>query len=245
MKYLLLSALICVGSSVAQAESVSWNAIKQNRKGVEALQGQDMPAAQEAFSNALRSAPFAPELHYNLGLTWIGLGKLEPGLKSYNSTLEMTQDPEIRFRTLFNLGEVAQREKKVDEALGWYQKALQEKPNSTETKVNIELLIQQQQQQSGGGGDKSQDDKDNKDKKDKGDSKDQPKEGDQDQNKDGSDKGKNYKPQGKSQPKQFKSEELSQSDVNKILGEIKRQEQKIRAEYNKREVKEQPRDKDW
>jgi hypothetical protein len=33
--------------------------------------------------------------------------------------------------------------------------------------------------------------------------------------------------------------------VNKILGELKQQEQKIRAEFNKREVKEKPKEKDW
>ncbi|MGZ5280485.1 MAG: tetratricopeptide repeat protein, partial [Pseudobdellovibrionaceae bacterium] len=49
----------------------------------------------------------------------------------------------------------------------------------------------------------------------------------------------------KPQPQKFKSGELTQGDVNKILGEIKQQEQKIRAEFNKKETKDEPRDKDW
>ena len=44
---------------------------------------------------------------------------------------------------------------------------------------------------------------------------------------------------------EFKGE-LSRGDVKKILDEIKQQEQKIRAEYNKKnDYKERPRDKDW
>jgi len=38
---------------------------------------------------------------------------------------------------------------------------------------------------------------------------------------------------------------LSPSDVNKILGELKQQEQRIRGEYNRKEAKEPPRGKDW
>ena len=33
--------------------------------------------------------------------------------------------------------------------------------------------------------------------------------------------------------------------VKKILEELKQQEQKIRAEYNRKGAKERPRDKDW
>ena len=48
----------------------------------------------------------------------------------------------------------------------------------------------------------------------------------------------------KEQPRVFQSHELSEDDVRKILDEIQRQEQKIRAKEHK-ESKERPRDKDW
>jgi Ca-activated chloride channel family protein len=49
----------------------------------------------------------------------------------------------------------------------------------------------------------------------------------------------------KYKPRPFDGKELSEADVKKILGEIKQQEQKIRSEFNRKDVKEQPRDKDW
>lgn len=49
----------------------------------------------------------------------------------------------------------------------------------------------------------------------------------------------------KYKPRPFNGEQLSEADVKKILGEIKQQEQKIRSEFNRKDVKEQPRDKDW
>jgi hypothetical protein len=122
-------------------------------------------------------------------------------------------------------------------------------PSSKEVKINIELLIQSQQKSG------KSDDKDNKDKKDSKDKdkngKDQqPKEGDgkeDKENKDGKDDkvDKKYKDSAKYKPRPFDGKDLNEGDVKKILGEIKQQESKIRAEYNRKEMKERPRDKDW
>jgi tetratricopeptide (TPR) repeat protein len=119
------------------------------------------------------------------------------------------------------------------------------------------------QDQNGDKDKKGQDQKNDKNKPDdqKEPKKDQDKEGDKDKDKD-----KNKKDQPKDQnsqdqknqdqpktpqksekykPRPFKGNTLNESDVKKILGEIRQQEQKIRAEFNRKDVKEQPRDKDW
>lgn len=49
----------------------------------------------------------------------------------------------------------------------------------------------------------------------------------------------------KYQPRPFKGDELSEGDVKKILGELRNQEQKIRANFDKRERKENRNEKDW
>ncbi|RYZ86954.1 MAG: hypothetical protein EOP06_13550 [Proteobacteria bacterium] len=91
-------------------------------------------------------------------------------------------------------------------------------------------------------GDKDKDKEKEPDKpEDKKDEKD-PKPEDKDQKKD---KPKEYGQNPKPQPKKFDSKELNEGDVKKILQELKQQEQKIRAEFNRKEAKEQPRDKDW
>jgi Ca-activated chloride channel homolog len=251
LKYLQLKLTILIllfSSLSANADSLSAYAIGENKKGIKSFESQDVSGAQQSFGNALSAAPYAPELHYNLGLTLTGQGQVDAAKKSYNNALELTKkedgNSDVKFRTYFNLGELAQKEKKVDEALAWYQKALNEKPDSKETKINIELLIQSQK--SGGQGKDNQDKQDKKDDQNK-DSKD----GDGDKDKDKQEKPKPGEPppkmsnKSKPQPQKFKSEELNQNDVNKILGELKQQEQKIRAEFNKRDVKERPRAKDW
>ncbi|GIL16297.1 MAG: hypothetical protein BroJett040_00480 [Oligoflexia bacterium] len=231
-------------------ESTSLKSIRENQKGVEALKNNNYSQAQEHFVHALKGSPFSSEVQLNLGLSYYGQGQMEKAESSYKSALEMAQNPQSQFASLFNLGEMAGKANKVDEALKYYQAALEVNPNSIEAKTNIELLILNQQQQKGQGQDQDQkDNQDSKDGKDSKDKKDQ-KQGDQDQDNQNQDKDKKEdqpKEYGKNkpQPKKFESQELTQSDVNKILSEIKQQEQRIRAEYNKKDIKEKPRDKDW
>ena len=143
----------------------------------------------------------------------------------------------------FNQAQLLGKAKKVDEALELYQKCLDIVPTSKEVKINIELLTQSQQ---GKGGSDQQQNKDqnqkgnqnqqqqNKDGKDQKDQKDQNKDGDD--KKDEQQK-KEYQNSAKYKPRPFNGKELSEGDVKKILGEIKQQESKIRAEFNRKEVK--------
>ena len=54
-----------------------------------------------------------------------------------------------------------------------------------------------------------------------------------------------YEPNAKYKPRPFQGEELSEGDVKKILGELKNQEQRISANFEKKERKEKKNDKDW
>ncbi len=222
-----------------------------NREGANLILKGSPAGAQEKFIEGLAESPFEARLHLNLGLTFEQLGQNEKAQASYKTGLGFAKDPEEVFVANFNLGQMAQKAKQKEEALKYYQAALKVNPNSLETKVNIELLTQENQ--GNGKGDSQDKDKNQDQNKDKNDqSKDQKdgkdkedqKEEDQGKEQEKKDQPKQYG-KNKPQPQKFKSEDLTQGDVNKILGEIKQQEQKIRAEFNKREVKEQPKDKDW
>ncbi|MBO9666466.1 MAG: tetratricopeptide repeat protein [Bdellovibrio sp.] len=226
-----------------------------NREGNKQLQAQAFQASQDKYVEALRYDPYRPEIHSNLGLSFEGNQQAEKAQQSYAEAgrlAEHLQDRQMMFVARFNEAQLLGKAKKTDEAIALYQKALEIVPDSKETKTNIELLIQQQgggkgqdqkdQQQQGGQGNQQQQNKDQKDNKD---NKDQDQKN-QDQEKDGKDKkDKQYQSSPKYKPRQFEGKELSEGDVKKILGEIKQQESKIRADYNRKEVKEQPRDKDW
>jgi Ca-activated chloride channel family protein len=250
----LFSLLISLFSApVLAAESSTPMGYLNNRKGVSDLLKGNPSEAQNKFLSGLARDPYDANLHLNLGLTYEALGQVEKAQASYEVALKLAKNDLTRFAAAFNLGETFQKQKKTDEALQFYQTALQFNPESQETKTNIELLTQDQQGKGKGKDDK---DKDKKDKNDSGDgdqkNQDQGKDEEKKDDKGDSDKPdekkeekpKQYK-KNKPQPQKFKSEELSPGDVNKILGEIKQQEQKIRGEFNKKEVKEKPRDKDW
>ncbi len=226
--------------------------IEENESGIEFLKKKNYPEAREHFIRGLGESPESAELQFNLGLAFDGLGEKENARKAYGQILKNPMvSKELKFAAHFNLAELAGRERKIDEALNDYQRALDENPDSKEVKTNIELLIKKQQQQQnsqspnpkkneGQAGSKS---KDGNQGKEGGHQKNQGQGGEQeDKDLQPSDKKKSY---GASKPKPFESEQLSPGDVKKIMEELDRQEQKVRAEYNKKQIKENPRDKDW
>lgn len=180
----------------------------------------------EAISQALLYDPQASELQNAIGLAFAKTEQWDQAEKAFAVAESLAKSPEEQFTARFNKGVIYQAQQQVDPALEAYLKALEIKPDSKETKINIELLIQQMQ-----GKGKGQSDSD------------EPSDGSEG-NKDPEQDPQRYQ-QPKPQPKQFKSEELSQTDMKRILEELRNQEQKIRSEFNKKDQKDQPREKDW
>ena len=232
--------------------------IESVREGNKDIQKQNAQGALEQYLKGLRFDPFLPELHLNVGLSFEILQQNEKAMSSYKEAERIAaavNNKELEFAAIFNQAQMLAKAKKIDKAIAMYQKALDINPTSMETKVNIELLTQQQQGQGEGENqDQQNQDQQNQDQKNQDQQKkDQGKEGEQkddkkDQDKDGKekeDKPKEFQKSQKYKPRPFNGKDLSEADVKKILGELKQQEEKIRAEYNRKEVKEQPRDKDW
>lgn len=212
-------------------------AIGLNNKGVGLLKVESPKGAQENFVDALAVKPFESTLHNNLGVSFDQLKEVDKAIQSYSSAEKSAAQPEILFASRFNMAQAIAKKGDISGALAWYQKALEVNPTSTEAKTNIELLTSQQQQSGGGG--QGQDQNQNQDQKD--DQKQGQNDKEQDQKKE---EKKNYSQNQKYKPRPFKGD-LDESDVKKILGELKQQEQRIRADYNRKDSKEQPRDKDW
>jgi tetratricopeptide (TPR) repeat protein len=250
---LLTMGIFCAGCG---DQSLSITAYRENREGVKLLKAENFSGSAERFTEALSASPYLSEIHLNFGLSLRGMQKPDEASKSYQNAEQLAKDGLSLFAARFNLAENAGKARKIDEALAWYQKALEVAPGSEEVKTNIELLLngqggggegdQQQDKPQEGQGDQKKDPESGKDqdqKKDgKGEGQDQK---DQEKDKDGNEKPKDYQGgSGKYKPREFKGE-LSEADVKKILGEIRQQEQKIRSEFSRKEAKERPRDKDW
>jgi tetratricopeptide (TPR) repeat protein len=227
------------------AAALSTEAIHDNNAAVKDLQQKGYFQAYQGFLRSLKAEPFNPKVHLNLGLTFQANEEYDKALQEYNLIPRLPGvDVESVFQAYFNAGTLQTKQENIDEALRSYQLALSIRPDSVETKTNIELLLQQQKGKGKGKGskDKKQDkdqsnNKDNKDQKDK----------DKDPSKDAknNDKQNQDGPEKEQKPQKFESQQLSQEDVRKILDEIKDQEQQIRAEINRKEAKEVPRDKNW
>lgn len=196
--------------------------------------------------------PNRPSTHSNMGVLLGMFQKPDEAEKSLLHALILAkkfENEEAIFSIYFNLGVLYGAQKKIALALENYQQALEVQPTSVETKTNIELLIQQQQNQQGEGESNSQDpnqqkqDGQNQQKKDdqQGDKKDEDKE---DESKPKEDQTRENSPRYK--PRPYQGDQLSEGDVKKILGELRNQEQKIRANFDKKEKgKSRDNEKDW
>lgn len=214
---------------------------------------------EEAFNIYLKNLEDnsdAPSLYSNIGILLEESQKSEDALKSLlmaKKLADQQDDTRLQFAIHFNLGAYYGQKKKYKEALEAYQQALEVVPNSKEVKHNIELLIQQQQKDQKQDQNKDQKQDQNKDqnkdqKQQQGQSgeekKDQQDNKDQKQDKD-KDKDKQMQNSPKYKPRPFQGDQLSEGDVKKILGELRNQEQKIRANFDKKERKEKRNEKDW
>lgn len=212
------------------------------------LAGQDVKhekydEALSKYYTLLENDPNRFSTHSNIGVLLSHVQKPEEALKSLQYALKLAEeqgDREQIFKVRYNLGVYYGALKKIPEALENYQAALDLVPTSHEIKTNIELLMQQQKQ-------------DQKQKKGEGEQKEKDQsQNDQKNNENKNDQGENQQPQKpqsspKYQPRPFKGEQLSEGDVKKILGELRNQEQKIRANFDKKEKKgkSSKNEKDW
>ncbi|MBK9295112.1 MAG: hypothetical protein IPM57_11865 [Oligoflexia bacterium] len=219
--------------------------IQTNNDGVKSFEQENYNEAFNKFVEALSKAPENALMHFNLANTFHKNKETKKALTELEAVEAMgTADDETKYMAMFNAGNMAVEAKDLPKAMDYYQKALKYKPDSKEVKTNIELALKQEQGGGGGGGDndqeQNQEDKDNKDGKDGKDNKDKKQDPKNNENKDD-------KQGQKKQPQPFKSKDLNESDVRRILEELKRQENEIRAKSQKNKPsKEEPASgKDW
>jgi Ca-activated chloride channel family protein len=198
------------------------------------IEKKDLYSAEKLYLSALESDPLNVFLRMNLGVVYEVQKKYEAAGKEYAVVAnDETLDPELRALANFNLGNARASDKKVDGAISAYQMAFDltlDPDLKTKIKNNIEVLMKNSQgggQSEGEGDGKTGENQDNKDKKD----------GKQKQPQDPQDQPNQEKPQ--------QGKHMSKQDLERILEELKSQEQKIRAmEFGKGDKSPGP-EKDW
>lgn len=236
----------------------SLESLYRDRSAATQLKAEKYESALEAYYSVLQNNPDAVSTHSNIGNILNLVQKPDEALKSllYARKLALQgSDSEALFATSYNLGVYFGKKGQVPEALESYQSALDVKPDSIEAKTNIELLLQQNQKNQQGEKNENSEGQDGQnDQKQDGDGK---SESDQDKPRqdgnDQKDKKDENKPDDskretspKYKPRPFQGDQLSEGDVKKILGELRNQEQKIRANFDKKEKgKSKSNEKDW
>jgi len=231
---ILFASLVLIGFCAFQRHLLL--GIYHNNKSVFHLSKKMNYEALGEAIEALRYLPFASELHLNLGDLYLLNKDFEKAQKEFLTSARSAahaHNDQMKFHAFFNAAIAATELKHIDEALSLYQDCLDIQKDSLETKTNIELLIQSQsgggKGEGGGKSDANQDQKDDKDNK-------------SDRN-DPNKKFQNEAP--KNQPQPYKGKEISKENVNKILDELKQQEQNIRAKFENRNNHHPQNEKDW
>ena len=264
LKWISLLFILAGCQQPSSYELTSVGALFKDQAATALIKAEKYEDAMNLYIDMLEQEPDKAQIHSNIGVIMNQIQKPEESLRSLQHALKLAEaqkDSMLLFAINYNLGAYYGAQKKIEEALKHYQAALDINPTSKEVKTNIELLIQSENQNGQGdskdqkdqnkdskGDQKNQnDDKKGQDKKDE--QKDQ-KDGQNDNKKDDQDKDQKKdeserKSSPKYKPRPFQGEQLSEGDVKKILGELRNQEQKIRANFDKKEQKDSSHEKDW
>lgn len=225
----------------------------ENQEGLGAFEDGNLDEAKKRFGSAEKLSPDLPELKFNQGVVELQNGNNDEAAEAFewsaNEALRMNKQ-DLAAKSLFNQGLAHSRSGDRDGAIDSYLKALAmakasgNKKLETDTRKNIELLMQkppQQQQQKG--------EQENKD------SESQEKQN-QDQKKSQSEEEKNEKDQkdqkkkperfaSPQQKKKFQSEKLSKEDVERVMAELSNRERELQKKLRKQPGQKSQSGKTW
>jgi tetratricopeptide (TPR) repeat protein len=92
--------------------------------GDSALREHDYNRAAGQYVRALEIKPDEVSVRVNLGITYIKAGNTAEGVKYLDQALELDPSPTLRGVIYYNLGELSEAQGKPDEALRYFQQAL-------------------------------------------------------------------------------------------------------------------------
>ena len=193
---LILLILACALSVSAQQER------KFIREGNGLFNGQDFEKAEVEYRKAIDKKALSFEAGFNLGDALYKQKKYEEALQQFSAMAKEEKDKARLGELYHNIGNTLLAMEKTEESIEAYKESLRNRPNSAETKYNLEYARHKQQQdQNKDNQDQNQDNKDNKDQ----DQQDQQNKDQQDQNKDqNKDQDKDKQDQNKDQQDKYK-----------------------------------------
>ena len=148
-KLLGILLLIMIGSPSPGFADSTAGAV---RKGNEAYEKGDYPAALKFFIDAQLKEPDNPDIYYNIGNSQYKLEEYDAAVKSYRQAIK-SKDSSLQQKARYNMGNAMVRLKRLKEAVSEYESALKIDSEDREAKENLEFVkkmmeAQKQQQQN-------------------------------------------------------------------------------------------------
>lgn len=164
MKKLITIAafILSTGSLLAQAEN------SNVRKGNQLYKKGKVSEAEKEFAKAVQQNPANPTANFNLGNTRFRKNEFAEAEKDFDNSL--TNNPDntaLQQKALYNKGVSLSKQKKLQESIDAYKKALRLNPTDEDTRVNLQKALEElrkQQESQKKPEDKPQQQKENKQK---------------------------------------------------------------------------------
>ncbi len=96
--------------------------------------------ANDKYRDAQVDNPESPIIHFNIGDALYQKRNYEEALKSYQSAVQKSNDPQLQAQGYYNLGNTLFRMDKLQESIAAYQQALKLNPNDEDAKFNLEYV---------------------------------------------------------------------------------------------------------
>ena len=205
----MIAAVVISLPSAAQQER------KFIRGGNDLFNKQDFEKAEVEYRKALDTEVKSYEGAFNLGDALYKQKKFDEALQQFQSLAQNEKDKEKLGELYHNIGNTLLAMNKLDESIEAYKQSLRNRPNSQETKYNLEFARKQKQDQQNQDQNKDQnkDQQDqNKDQQNQDQNKDQNKDENKDQNQD---QNKDQQDQNKDQQNKDKQDQDKQNQDQK------------------------------
>ena len=221
MKTIILIAVALTMSLTSQAQQER----KLIRGGNTLFHKQDFEKAEVEYRKALDKEVDSYEAAFNLGDAMYKQKKYDEALQQFMSLTKDETNKERLGELYHNIGNTLLSMNKLDESIEAYKQSLRNRPNSPETKYNLEFARKQKQDQQ------------NKDDQNKDQNKDQQ---NQDQNKDQQNKDQQNKDQNQqNKEQQGQGAKISKEDAKRLLDALEADEKKTQEKVQKEKVQAQ------